>query len=356
MIYNLTGAHIAGMSNKNVTNFHAYNTNTKYFPKGLELIFKNLKRISIIDGPLKELTQEDLEPFPELVEMYLYNNDIEVLEDDIFNFNPKLAIIQLNNNKLRAIGDDVFNNLNNLVNLNLSHNLCINKKAENDSTALESIISHIRLHCNIMDFMYIDKVINRLEDSLICTNSETLPIFQAKYEEIRSQLKTSKHSTSLFLNNKLQKVFNYTQQNLFTIKDTTSSEIKNLNVKISNLESLIKASTGQATNKSDNTERDLKTKIDNLEKAMTAKVDNIERILRNYISADTKTTSDFQSKVDARLKVQNYKIDNNSEIQGSTQSILVASCAFLVSIIIYIAYKKFLFRVMEVEEERNGIY
>jgi len=241
----------------------------------------------------------------------------------------------------------------------------------------------------------------------ICVNISSLEInLTNKIDNIQEVMNFTAEDQTTLINN-LEELILVTEETIKKQMANDLIELKALDDKITNLEELISHSTGQATNRSQNTEKDLNKKINNLdralkesekkiegqmatdmnglmekitsdnkaldakisnietnlnnkiaasEKSLTDKIDNIERILRSYISADTKTISNFQSRVDDRLKVQNYKIDNNSEIQGSTQSVLVASCAFLVSIIIYIAYKKFLFRVMEVEEERNGIY
>ncbi|KAL7017378.1 hypothetical protein ACKWTF_010345 [Chironomus riparius] len=140
------GDHDFGQSNDNVTCLHVSNKNVQIFPKGIQKIFKNLKRIDIYFGRLKEINQDDLKAFPQLIELDLYNNDIQILEDKIFAYNLRLTYINFSYNKLVQIGENVFKMMN-LSFLGLFSNGCISKTASNSTKAVLDIIALIKINC-----------------------------------------------------------------------------------------------------------------------------------------------------------------------------------------------------------------
>lgn len=52
---------------------------------------------------------------------------IDILENGLFRNNPMLQEVSLSNNKIIVIPWNLFKNLNNLINVNLNFNLCINR-------------------------------------------------------------------------------------------------------------------------------------------------------------------------------------------------------------------------------------
>ena len=102
-ITSVSGSHISGKSNDDVFAVDIKRKTVNYFPKGIEKIFKNLQGISISNSGLQEITQSDLSVFPELVNLILTQNNIQVLEQGLFDINPKLTYINLNWNKISQI-------------------------------------------------------------------------------------------------------------------------------------------------------------------------------------------------------------------------------------------------------------
>lgn len=71
----------------------------------------NLEKINIFKSKLQTIQQSDLKPFPNLTELSLRYNDIEVIPDDLFAHNPSLKIVEFTgNSKLRAVGLNVIPN------------------------------------------------------------------------------------------------------------------------------------------------------------------------------------------------------------------------------------------------------
>ncbi|KAL7012044.1 hypothetical protein ACKWTF_014595 [Chironomus riparius] len=148
-ITSISGTHQSGKTNSDVGGFYAYSRTINYFPRGLETFYDNIKIIQIYDCNLKEVHQEDLKPFPNLVELYLLFNDLEVLEEGLFDFNPDLHYIGLNYNKIVYIGLNVFDHLTKLRDLSLHSNLCISKKAKNSISEVKNVIQAVKSQCNM---------------------------------------------------------------------------------------------------------------------------------------------------------------------------------------------------------------
>ena len=72
-----SGNHWNGMDNRDVIGICAKDKNVKYFPKGLESIFENLRAINIENSRIKELHQSDLKRLENLMHLDLARNYIE---------------------------------------------------------------------------------------------------------------------------------------------------------------------------------------------------------------------------------------------------------------------------------------
>lgn len=142
------GYHKYGKTNNDVIGFESYRRTIKYFPHGLEKIFVNLKLISIWYGRILGITKSELKPFLELVYLSLYENDIRILENGLFDFNPKLEVISLSNNKIYNIGEFVFNSLTNLNYLGLEWNTCINYENRYTDIDIKYVIKHAKEYCH----------------------------------------------------------------------------------------------------------------------------------------------------------------------------------------------------------------
>ena len=130
-----------------VEGFYALNNTINYFPRQLDKFFKNLKYIGIEMSQLKEIHQSDLKPFTKLLQLNLYENQLEVINKNLFAFNLNLKYVSFANNKISFIDSNVFDNLINLRFLFLRSNECINMDAENDSTEVQKVIKEAQEKC-----------------------------------------------------------------------------------------------------------------------------------------------------------------------------------------------------------------
>lgn len=148
-ISNVTGAHKYDKNLQDVRAVYIKSKVVKYFPKNLQVYFKDLEVIGIWFGRIKQISQGDLEPFRKLKNLDLHYNDIEVLETDLFKSNKELIAIFIDHNRITVVQPEVFENLVNLNYLALQGNVCIDEgESEGDRTAVLEIIKKVSQQCH----------------------------------------------------------------------------------------------------------------------------------------------------------------------------------------------------------------
>ncbi|XP_070492293.1 leucine-rich repeat and immunoglobulin-like domain-containing nogo receptor-interacting protein 3 [Chironomus tepperi] len=85
--------------------------------------------------------------FPQLFHLDLEENNLKVIEKDLFKFNPKLSVIRLEVNHIKEIDGNVFDHLEELNVLALDDNECISKSRSERKDVLE-LIAEIQKSCD----------------------------------------------------------------------------------------------------------------------------------------------------------------------------------------------------------------
>jgi len=195
----ISGTHQAGFNDDNVNAFRIHDIGQlHYFPRGLNKFFKNLKGIAINYSGLKEIHQCDLKDFPKMELLYLFGNNLEILEENLFEFNPNLEIISLRYNKISHIDPNVFNKLTKLHSLNFESNKCVTSSATNPSE-VKTIIRIANYRCTNSDYSNLEQKVKILEIESKNTNSENL---KEKVEKLENEIKNSEFPN--FFQEKLQ--------------------------------------------------------------------------------------------------------------------------------------------------------
>jgi len=183
------GKHQADYNNDNVDAISVYyKSKVHYFPRGLNKIFKNLKGIEIQSTGLKEIHQSDLRDLPKLMNLYLWNSNLEIIEENLFEFNPNLESIFLPYNRISHINPNVFDNLFKLKYLYLGSNTCINMKAENNSAAVQNVIKTAQAQCTNLDYSNLEQKVKYLEIGAKILNSSDL---KKELENLKNEIKNS---------------------------------------------------------------------------------------------------------------------------------------------------------------------
>lgn len=147
-VADIIGAHNEEKSHDNVLVFSAFKTKIFYFPKELTTSFPNLKYISIKSCGLRELSCRDLEQFGEkLTYLWLCNNDIEIIERNLFKNNPNLAILNLIGNKIKFVEHGAIGELAYPHSLYLKNNPCYSGSISYDEEGLPDFVTEIEEKC-----------------------------------------------------------------------------------------------------------------------------------------------------------------------------------------------------------------
>ncbi|CAG9810122.1 unnamed protein product [Chironomus riparius] len=163
-INNVTGRHENLKTHDDVLGFYSTgNQVINYFPQGLDKFFINIKTIALYSSNLKEIHQADLKPFPKLIYLNLYANDLEILEEGLLDFNPDLKVVGFQQNKLFHIDSNVFDGLKKLSYLWLVHVPCISKNAMT-SIEVQASIATIKDKCTSSEFTSLNLKITNLEN------------------------------------------------------------------------------------------------------------------------------------------------------------------------------------------------
>lgn len=119
----------------------------KFFPQGITKTFTSLLALYMNDGVLSEIHQNDLQPFPQLRYLDLFENLLEVIEVDLFKFNEHLEVVWLSNNRIEHIAPTVFDHLSKLSHLYLMNNVCI-QQSETNRTNVLKLIENVKEKCS----------------------------------------------------------------------------------------------------------------------------------------------------------------------------------------------------------------
>jgi len=175
--------------------FRIYNKTTQYFPRGLENVFENLKVIEISHGHLRDIRRDDLNPFELLEVLYLYSNDIEILEEGLFDNNMNLKFITLSENRIIHIDENAFDNLHQLTDLYLNRNECVDLQAD-DLHPLEKVINITKYICKNENYINLYKNLITLENTKNNLKLEDFSTFYKNLTNLDNLIKANKFKKS----------------------------------------------------------------------------------------------------------------------------------------------------------------
>lgn len=171
-VTSIKGQHPKAVNNDWVAGIHSKGKNILFMPTGINKFFKNIKLIDITHGRIKEIHQSDLKPFPKLVYCGFKDNDIEILEEGLFEHNPELEMISFWNNKILYVSSNIFSKLLRLTSLFLDDNQCIKMRADRNQLAVKYMIKQVEQKCSLSPYEIEDdsgknqKLISNFSDSL----------------------------------------------------------------------------------------------------------------------------------------------------------------------------------------------
>lgn len=145
---NVTGKHLTSdRVNKDVDHLYLINQNMKYIPEDIDKFFPELKAISWYNSNLQTLTSDDLKQFPNLMFLGVWTNKLKSLDGDLFQFTPKLRYLDFDNNLIENVGWNLLDHLSDLEFADFSFNTCIDLMA-NSHEAIQELKFNISILCS----------------------------------------------------------------------------------------------------------------------------------------------------------------------------------------------------------------
>jgi len=224
----ITGTHQDGYNNDNVDAISITQKQIHYFPRGLNNFFKNLRGIEIHDTGLKEIHQSDLKDYPKLMNLYLYFNNLEIIEENLFEFNPNLEAISFWSNKISHVDPNVFDILTKLKSLSIGSETCIKMGVDNNPAGVQNLIATARAQCTNLDYSSLEQKVKYLEFESRILDSETL---NEKLESLENEIKNSKFAN--FFHEKLACLYAVVIQK--EREDVFDSKLTNIEEMVANI-------------------------------------------------------------------------------------------------------------------------
>jgi len=163
LITRINGQHKSPRSSDDVVGFQAVNKVIRYFPRDLEKFFQNIRAIYIGSSQLGQIHQSDLKPLINLTYFYLWSNNIDVIEEGLFDFNPHLQLLGLDENKIIHIHPTVFDHLDNLRYFWLKNMPCVQENVHDSKKEVKRVIKLIKSQCISSEFLTLDEKFKNLK-------------------------------------------------------------------------------------------------------------------------------------------------------------------------------------------------
>lgn len=143
-----TGQHYYDNDESGVVALSIYEGTCEVIPSGFGSVFPNVEYFQIWNSKLKTVSSADIQQFSRLREIWLYTNELEYLESNLFEYNTNVEYINFKSNKIKFIGGNFFENLPNLRSASFYDNTCTSREA-NDAASLEDVKNEIRQRCSL---------------------------------------------------------------------------------------------------------------------------------------------------------------------------------------------------------------
>ncbi|CAG9810312.1 unnamed protein product [Chironomus riparius] len=203
----ISGTHATSKTNAHVHGFYAKSKTINYFPHILSKKYQNLKMITFQDCKMKEVHQSDLKPFPNLVHFNVKLNEIEVIEQGLFDFNLNLEYISFSQNNIVHIDSNVFDSLSKLRWFFMDPDSCLtNSNSVSDSIEqVVEVIKIVKSNCTNSEFLSLDAQLKNLE---IESKEPNFDEFASQMESFIRVYKNSRLSKVRTLNDQFQALLN----------------------------------------------------------------------------------------------------------------------------------------------------
>ncbi|KAL7011514.1 hypothetical protein ACKWTF_014298 [Chironomus riparius] len=310
----ISGTHATSKTNAHVHGFYAKSKTIHYFPRILSKNYQNLKMITFQDCKMKEVHQLDLKPFPNLVHFSVKLNEIEVIEQGLFDFNLNLEYISFLQNNIVHIDSNVFDSLIKLRWFFMDPDSCLtNSKSVSDTKEqVVEVIKIVKSNCTNSEFLSLDAQLKNLE---IESKEPNFDEFASQMESFIRVYKNSRLSKTRTLNDQFQALLNSKEcPNCHQMIKLTA-----LDKKISKIDENLSVNQKIILNKFENL---------SLTKCGLDPVDELKATLSITLDSLKSLVIDQESKLDQIQNTQN-QLNDNSRVEVKFDDLRASQDLFL---------------------------
>lgn len=146
----VTGNHLAGYSNANVTVVFTYDCSSMDFiPQAMENFFPSMAGLIIDYCGISTIIGSELKRYENLQWISLINNNIEHIPGDFFSQNSNLRFAHFNQNNIKSFGENFVISLESLQLAQFWGNVCIDYGVT-EASLITNLILNIRNNCDVV--------------------------------------------------------------------------------------------------------------------------------------------------------------------------------------------------------------
>lgn len=119
----------------------------KRMPRGLGFFFPEIEAIYIVNCGLEHISSDDLQGLPNLKVLDLINNNLRVLESDLFKYNPLVKSFSVAENPIKHVGHNIFHSLLSLSTVSFRATQCIERDILQNRDAIKILIFDLTVSC-----------------------------------------------------------------------------------------------------------------------------------------------------------------------------------------------------------------
>ena len=178
----VSGKHCPRLSNIQVKAIDIRREICEFLPQNIMSHFPNLEILQIMNSKLKVITQTDLKPFTKLRVLHLIANQIDSLEQNLFQFNTNLVRIDFKHQSIKFISYNLFDNLKKLSLADFESSGCVNIYAL-QREGIDNLKKEIRINCQPIEDVISELKILKGKVALLESESENWSkVKQTNYE------------------------------------------------------------------------------------------------------------------------------------------------------------------------------
>lgn len=192
-ILSIEGAHERKYTHMDVNIICFESCLLSHIPRDLLRFFPKLNVIQVYASGLKEITIEDLAPYPNLIYLGIVCNELTSLPNNLFESTPLIEYVDFSMNKISKIGPRIFDSLKRLHGINLMDNKTINTCFINGKELtvgnVNQVVKIIKANCRPLESLQ-DSAASKLSEIISEKNAMEIYFFSSRFNIIGLKLKT----------------------------------------------------------------------------------------------------------------------------------------------------------------------